>query len=992
MDFGESRYFMFGAVLPLAPNTDTNSRTHPCRTDLKKRYPPPIDFSEQFEPTIKWRHQFMKNSLTYVRIIRLVFCIFIITSMGTLAVGGSGSVRLNPLQSPGTGVFNPFEKYEPFATVGAGVRVTKPGSALIKRHGLFSVSNLFEATITTDQSNYQVGDTVLITGSGFSPFEQVQLQVVHYDPAAGSAAFASLADHTGHDPWWVSADEFGNVSSSWLVDEDSLNDTLLLTADGLTSGLHAEHIFYDGSVGTYDQCSNDDGDGYGTGDLGCRWTNGNLNANNSTYREDEATVQRLWLEGFVPGSQHTLTLEYGTTKGARHAYDFLTTWDHSENWVTPADLCQFPTGASTNTIPGCVAAFPTASKRDIPEDPNVPDETVVNGWEPIDPGDREFVMAGGTIGPFMPGPLPGGDGPSLVSGVYGSGDSETAIRIRFTVGPSGGPMCKGAGLNETCGVMLWFGAHISDTDDWTGPAGDGFGGATSIPGSPYHVQLSKLDGASIGNRDNQMQAGAIVEDGNIIVRKETDPDGSTQLFTFSTSYSADFDLSDGQSNDSGPLAATSEAGTYSISETVPAGWDLTSATCDDGSPIGAIDLGPGETVTCTFNNTIQRGNIIVKKETDPDGSTQSFDFTSSYAPGAFSLTDGQQNDSGPLLPTSEAGTYSVSETVPAGWDLTSATCDDGSPIGAINLQPDETVTCTFNNTQRGHLELTKTVNGVPRPDLSIDFSLYLNGDPGAVPPDLTIPPDVLKQTINILGDADGILVFDPVPPESYTACEFFVAAGFTDSWLVNGVPTPSYNPEANDTVPADTGIRCVDFTIDPGSTVNIAVSNTSPQGDARTIGYWKNWSSCTRGNQAPVLDYVLDSFGGPHVDILNLPTYELMQPYVGVDIGSLHVDTCEKAFEVLSKRFFDSGRKARNAKNPAVNMAAQLLAAKLNIQADADPLCIGPVIDEAQELLIAIGYNGSTTGPISKTQSMRLNELNGLLDDYNNNVLTCPIP
>lgn len=45
------------------------------------------------------------------------------------------------------------------------------------------------------------------------------------------------------------------------------------------------------------------------------------------------------------------------------------------------------------------------------------------------------------------------------------------------------------------------------------------------------------------------------------------------------------------------------AGTYDVAETVPSGWDLTGVTCSDGSPINAIDLSIGETVTCTFTNT-----------------------------------------------------------------------------------------------------------------------------------------------------------------------------------------------------------------------------------------------------------------------------------------------------------------------------------------------------------------------------------------------------
>ena len=146
--------------------------------------------------------------------------------------------------------------------------------------------------------------------------------------------------------------------------------------------------------------------------------------------------------------------------------------------------------------------------------------------------------------------------------------------------------------------------------------------------------------------------------GHIIVRKVTV--GGDDSFTFDTSYGPDFNLSNGQQNDSGLLAA----GTYSVAETgIPAGWQLTSATCDDGSAPGSIGLAAGETVTCTFTNT-KKGHIIVRKVTV--GGDGSFTFDTNYGPD-FNLSNGQQNDSGPLAP----GTYSVAEAgIPAGWQLT----------------------------------------------------------------------------------------------------------------------------------------------------------------------------------------------------------------------------------------------------------------------------------------------------------------------------------
>lgn len=208
---------------------------------------------------------------------------------------------------------------------------------------------------------------------------------------------------------------------------------------------------------------------------------------------------------------------------------------------------------------------------------------------------------------------------------------------------------------------------------------------SSLGGMEDHGAIDLTDGETVTCTFYNQQ------DANIIVRKETDPDGSTQLFDFSSDFSGAFQLADGGMKDSGDL----DPGTYAVSETVPSGWELTSATCDDGSDPAAIGLQAGETVTCTFYNE-QDAYIIVRKETDPDGATQLFDFSSDFA-GLFQLADGGSKTSDPLDP----GTYAVSETVPGGWELTSATCDDGSDPAAIGLIAGETVTCTFYNMQLG---------------------------------------------------------------------------------------------------------------------------------------------------------------------------------------------------------------------------------------------------------------------------------------------------
>ena len=46
---------------------------------------------------------------------------------------------------------------------------------------------------------------------------------------------------------------------------------------------------------------------------------------------------------------------------------------------------------------------------------------------------------------------------------------------------------------------------------------------------------------------------------------------------------------------------------------MPAGWNLVSATCDDGSDPAAIGSRRGETVTCTFHDARERGAIEITK-------------------------------------------------------------------------------------------------------------------------------------------------------------------------------------------------------------------------------------------------------------------------------------------------------------------------------------------------------------------------------------------
>jgi hypothetical protein len=533
-----------------------------------------------------------------------------------------------------------------------------------------------QTTITTDQPDYAPGSNVTITGAGWATAEPVHIVVED-------------AGHTWSNVADVTADGNGDFTysftlPSWFIANYSA------TATGPLSGT-ATTTFTDLSIGTYDQCSNDDGDGYATGDTGCRWTNGNLQSNNSTYFEGDATVQRVWLTDFpADGNVHSVVLQYGTTKGGHHAYDYLTDWDYSENWITLADRCQ--------DIAGCETATERLS-GDIPQDPdaNVPDGA-----------GRNFTIRGGTITAVS--------APVLESGTY-AGDSETHITVSF-IADSGGSMCHtGSGKNPPtlCDVAIWFGAHIALTSEW--PVG---GGASQVSGSPYHVALTQIDGASVGQRDNQMQANTIAPTGTVVINKVcTGGTGGTFGYTGTGTGITAFSLACGGSQTFTSIAS----GAKTVTESAPpSGWHFVSLSCtdpDNGTTVTGqtanIDLDNTETVTCTYTNARDQGYLKISKVFDPKTSGFNGTFDIVYNCGAgnvtVSLAAGGSTTVGPF----DTGTScSVSEpilpTAPTGWTFgtpsvsgSPATITKGDQAAAVSVSVTNTITRDL-----GKLVLSKT--------------------------------------------------------------------------------------------------------------------------------------------------------------------------------------------------------------------------------------------------------------------------------------------
>ena len=360
-------------------------------------------------------------------------------------------------------------------------------------------------------------------------------------------------------------------------------------------------------------------------------------------------------------------------------------------------------------------------------------------------------------------------------------------------------------------------------------------------------------------------------------------------------------------------------------------------------------------------NACEVAKIVVVKQTNPDGSDQTFEFTGDLA--------GTIKDGGAISKDVEPGRYSTSELLPNGWDLESISCQDptGDSSGdkrlqtaTLNVAIQETVICTFTNTNRGHAKVVKTVNGrIPLGSESFGFELRQGAS-------TTLSGNVLEpRTANAANG--GMIDFAEklVPGTPYALCEVVMPG-----WMTTLGPPfyVVYNPSG------DNSTVCTDFTVTPGQSKSFAIDNKPPPGGlGRTIGFWKNWASCTtsNGKQKPVLDNTLVSAG-----------------QAGITIGTLTLrsNDCLKAVRLLDKSTIDTGKKM--ASDPAFNLAAQLLAARLNVVAGAGtcPAAVN-ALNLAQTQLTDLHFAGISHDKMSATQTTQANAFATTLDKYNNNQL-----
>jgi hypothetical protein len=363
--------------------------------------------------------------------------------------------------------------------------------------------------------------------------------------------------------------------------------------------------------------------------------------------------------------------------------------------------------------------------------------------------------------------------------------------------------------------------------------------------------------------------------------------------------------------------------------------------------------------------TVATGSLVVVKNTVGGNGTFNFTGTGNGLPASFQVTTNDNKGSSSTITNLTPGSaYSVSEQSQTGWDLSSATCTNGTPDN-ITITLGQTTSCTFTNTQRGLARVVKTVNGAaPSGTQSFTFQIRQGAS--------TTVAGTTLETATATAANGGVINFSTklVPASTYQVCEQVMPG-----WMTTLGPPffTVFNPSG------DNSVVCVNFTVNPGETKAFAIDNQPPPGGlARGIGFWKNWASCasSKGNQKPVLDLTLQ-LGDIAIGSLGLHDGN-QNPNVASD--------CVQAVRLLAKQNINTGQNM--ATDPAFNLAAQLLGAKLNVQAGAG-VCGAAVnaVNAAQTLLAGISFNGVTHTAMTVAQVSQANSLATLLDMYNNNAL-----
>ncbi len=327
--------------------------------------------------------------------------------------------------------------------------------------------------------------------------------------------------------------------------------------------------------------------------------------------------------------------------------------------------------------------------------------------------------------------------------------------------------------------------------------------------SPNAAITLGTDGSAVATFTN-------TENATLEICKSTIPAAAGDDFSFSGAL-GNFTLADGECT----APTEVEPGVlHDITEAANAGFTLESISCTGSNWLagaagtGSVSITPqaGEAVSCTFHNTENPAFIRVCKTTVTSGGINpSFEIElsgpDSDLPVTISLPDGScdlgAGDPGQLLLVAGSG-YAVNETPTDGWDSSVSCSGDENPANIV-LSPDEQVTCTFTNTQRGQIIVTKLTQPAGDP-AQFDFSGDLAGS-----------------------ISDGGMLSVEVVPGQYTVTESALAGWDLNSIVCDDGDSGSDGSTAIFNVAAGESVTCV-FTNTRRGQITVE-KQTIPDGD-----------------------------------------------------------------------------------------------------------------------------------------------------------------
>jgi uncharacterized repeat protein (TIGR01451 family) len=501
------------------------------------------------------------------------------------------------------------------------------------------------------------------------------------------------------------------------------------------------------------------------------WINGILNTNNSHYAEDQVTPQRaeVLVPAGSPSTGRTLTFSYQARKGTIHAYDSLATWNFTQ---TTANRCEGLSAA--NCVGGSPSTFP------IPADPTVVADTGAGSATALHqlPG-QVMTMYGGTITGIS---VPSHDNAA------GAGDDYATVVVTYSVADTASDRL----------VQLLFGGHLAPS---TGPRGWGVGlGAGSVSGGPYHIKWQAADGVSIGNRDNQIMAGAILAP-SLAITKTADAAsvnaGTSIGFTITVSNTG-----------AGP--ATNVA----VTDALPTGGGISWSESPDNASCSIT----ANALSCSFASIAVGGSVSVHVVSPTTGAscgtynnTAEFSSAGSTGQATASVTVSCQPDvtvsksgNGPLT-AGDTATFTITVSAGGTGASSNVTLSDTLPSGTWSLGgPDAaqcgiaagTLSCNFGTMASG---TSKTVT-LSRATTGADCPSIVN--PGA-----TVGATGDTNTANNSTGAVTIVV-NCQPDVSITKTgNGPLTAGQTATFTITvtaGGTGPSSNVTVSDTLPAGT--------------------------------------------------------------------------------------------------------------------------------------------------------------------------------------------